>query len=126
MIRRYLEPEVFEVAINHAFAGNMEVDLIVRWKNQVGIAEVKCRRKADAPLHPKRAIEQLITATEQRYLGTYTKKLLILDRPLEENSESLAEAYRVKVIVLPSLGADHLTNEDKAALIGRVKEALGV
>lgn len=124
LIAEALASELSEVKTNVAFGGNIELDLVVRQKNQVGIAEIKCGRRQDQPRHQKRAIEQLITATEQRYLGTYTKKLLILDRVLDKNNEDLARAYRIQVIVLPSVASERLSEEDRSVLIGKFKYTL--
>lgn len=122
LIAKILAPELSEVKTNVAFGGNMEIDLVVRQKNQVGIAEIKCGK--DQPRRQKRAIEQLITATEQRHLGTYTKKLLILDRALDQNNEDLAGAYGIQVIVLPGVASEGLSEEDRSRLIGKVKHTL--
>lgn len=124
VIAEALTGEFSEVRANVVFGGNMEIDLVVRQKNQVGIAEIKCGEREKQSPHQKRAIEQL-TATEQRYLGTYTKKLLILDRPLDANNEDLAKAHRIQVIVLPSAKSKCLSQEGRDTLVSEVKQSLG-
>jgi len=47
-------------------------------------------------------ISQLLnTAAEQRFLGTYTTKILIVDRKFPENSSTLAKAHRIHIMELP-------------------------
>ncbi|MGQ9496789.1 MAG: DUF1887 domain-containing protein [Desulfotomaculales bacterium] len=101
--------------------GGLEIDLVLRCGNRVGIAEVKTGKKARS----KEGIEQIITAAEQRFLGTYTKKFLILDREYESNNRKLAEAHRITVIELPSAQNGKLSEEDTKKLIQTVKKELG-
>jgi len=101
--------------------GGLEIDLVLRCGNRVGIAEVKTGKKARS----KEGIGQIITAAEQRFLGTYTKKFLILDRDYESNNRKLAEAHGITVIELPSAQNGELSKEDTEKLIQRVKTELG-
>ncbi|NPV30716.1 MAG: DUF1887 family protein [Firmicutes bacterium] len=101
--------------------GGLEIDLVLRCGNRVGIAEVKTGKKARS----KEGIEQIITAAEQRFLGTYTEKFLILDREYEPNNRQLADAHRITVIELPSAQSGKLSEEDRRKLVNTVKRVLG-
>lgn len=101
--------------------GGLEIDLALRYGNCVGIAEVKTGNKARS----KEGIEQIVAAAEQRFLGTYIEKFLILDREYEQNNRQLADAHRIKVIELPSAQGGELTKEDRRKLVDEVKKALG-
>lgn len=101
--------------------GGLEIDLVLRCGNCVGIAEVKTGKKARG----KEGIEQIIAAAEQRFLGTYTEKFLILDREYEQNNRQLADAHRITVIELPSAQDGELSEGDRRKLVDKVKKALG-
>ena len=98
-------------------SGNVEVDMLVRYGNQVAVFEVK--RKAG-----KNGIDQLNSVTDQRTLGTYTHKFLVSARPLEENNVDLAKAYRIKVVVLESGRSGSLSATDAERLVAAVIDAL--
>lgn len=72
----------------------IEIDLVVRCGNQVGIIEAKTGSRKDG-------IDQLSTSGGQRYLGTYTAKFLVLGRILPASLKMLAEARNVTIIELP-------------------------
>ncbi|WP_424611079.1 DUF1887 domain-containing protein [Caldanaerobacter sp.] len=118
-----LEKEVDEIKKGIRFSAHpsVEIDLVLRIGNNVGIAEVKSGGEAAK----KRPLEQLITAGEARFLGTFTSKFLIIDREYGENNRLLAEAHRVKVIELPSVQEGALSPEDRKKLTEVVKEELG-
>lgn len=105
-------------SINH---GALEIDLVIRCGNQIGIAEVKTGKKA----RKKDGIDQLNTAGEQRYLGTYTRKFLILDREVGSQNRALAEAHRINVIELCSGESGDLSPEDKEKLVLSIRKDLG-
>ena len=98
-------------------SGNVEVDVLARYGNQVAVFEVK--RKAG-----KDGIDQLNSVTDQRTLGTYTHKFLVSARPLEENNVDLAKAYRIKVVVLESGQGGSLSVEDAERLVTTVIDIL--
>lgn len=75
--------------------GALEVDLALRYGNQVGIGEVKTKGA-------KAGIDQINAVAHPRYLGTYVRKFLISAYPVDRNNRLLAEAYRIEVIELPS------------------------
>lgn len=101
---------------------SLEIDLIVRRGNQVGTAEVKTGFHA----REKRLIEQLVNATEQRLLGTYTKRFIIFDQEYPTNNRELAKAHKIKVIELCSAASEgYLADEDKRSRIEAAAEELG-
>jgi len=77
----------------------IEIDLVVRVGNQVGIAEIKlgdAQNKAN-----KEALDQLTTAGSREYLGTYTARFLITARPIHANGiRALAQAMGIAIIEL--------------------------
>ncbi|TEB09032.1 Card1-like endonuclease domain-containing protein [Pelotomaculum propionicicum] len=124
MVHAVLKAELDEVknSVKPVPYGGLEIDLVLRCGNQVGIVEVKSGDKAKK----KRVIEQLITAAEQRFLGTYIEKFIILDCEYEEkNNRQLADAHRITVIELPSAQNGELSEEDRRKLVDEVKKALG-
>lgn len=98
---------------------NVEIDLMFRYGNQVGIAEVKTGGKARG----KDPIDQLSTLSDTRLSGAYIKKFLFLSEEQEENNKRLAENLRIKTVVLKSLaqeGSNELSEDDKQLLINEV------
>jgi hypothetical protein len=118
-----LEPVVDEIVAGARLLQALEIDLIVRCLNQVGIIEAKTGPGV------KKGIDQLNTAGGQRYLGTYTRKMLVSDQCWDEsrsNLRKLAEARRVKIIELPSFCASQqLSSGDVEQLRCQVCEQLG-
>ncbi len=124
MVFAILQPELDEIKNSVKPVpqlGGLEIDLVLRCGNRVGIAEVKTGKKARS----KEGVEQIIAAAEQRFLGTYTEKFLILDREYEPNNLQLANAHRIRVIELPSAQSGKLSEEDRRKLVDTVKKALG-
>ena len=103
----------------------IEIDLVIRWKNQVGIAEIKLGDGKGESL--KKGIDQLATAGRRDYLGTYTEKFLITARPVKDKKiRTLAENSRVHIMEM-RYDSDRfrLEPQDTAKLIQRLKEKLG-
>ncbi len=100
----------YKTSVTHG--GALEIDLVLRCGNQVGIAEVKTGKSA----RKKAGIDQLTTAAEQRYLGTYTRKFLVIDREMGANNRELAAAHRIVIIELPSLQSSVLSGDDRRQL----------
>ncbi len=98
--------------------GALEIDVVVRCGNQVGVGEIKNKSGKDG-------IDQLNSVASQRYLGTYVSKFLIVSQPLERNNAELAEAYRIITIVLPSGCTGVLSPEDRETLVETVLTHLG-
>lgn len=113
-----------EVGASIRISGALELDLAFRKGISVGVAEVKTGRKACE----KRPLEQLNAACAREHLGTYTKKVLIIDRVWDASKENLidlARAWKIKVIELPSFGVqNHLSPEDKRKLQEEVTKFL--
>ncbi len=107
-----------ERSITH---GSLEIDLVMRCGNQVGIAEIKSGKKA----LKKEGIDQLNTAGEQRYLGTYTHKFLIVDREIGSQNRALAEAHRIRVVELCSVETGVLSLEERDELRRAICTDLG-
>lgn len=115
-----------EVKVGVHLAGALEVDLMVRWENQVGVIQAKTGEAA----RKKRGLDQLNAACEQRYLGTYTAKMLVINEKWDEtrsNLRDLAAKWRITVIELPSFtkGAACLSPDDEELLQNTVLKTLG-
>ena len=97
-----LSPVVDELYQGLRKGGALDIDLVFRCGNQIGIAEVKSGGKARS----KEGIDQLNTAGGRDFLGTYVKKFLIVDTSWEEltNLKELAAARNIVLIELPSFG----------------------
>lgn len=115
-----------EVKVGVHLAGALEVDLMVRYENQVGVIQAKTGSAA----RKKTGLDQLNAACDQRYLGTYTGKMLVINEVWDKtrsNLRELAKAWRITVIELPSFTEDspHLSDKDKQDLQTKVVETLG-
>lgn len=83
-------------------ANQIEIDLVLRCGNQVGIAETKLGGKDSG----KRGLDQLKMAGEPTYLGTYTRQFLICaSSRLSPSIHTLARERKVEVICLPEYQA---------------------
>jgi Holliday junction resolvase-like predicted endonuclease len=121
LIVRALAARIDEYKTSVTHGGALEIDLVLRCGNQVGIVEVKTGKSA----RKKAGIDQLNTAAEQRYLGTYTRKYLILDRKMGSNNRELAEAHRIQIIVLPGLQKGKISSKERQTLLNAVLPPLG-
>jgi hypothetical protein len=104
-----LEPIMDEIYAGVRLMGALEIDLVVRCGNQVGIVEAKTGSGV------KKGIDQLNTAGGREYLGTYTRKMLVSDQSWDHtrsNLKELAEARRIEVIELPSYAASRQISTD--------------
>lgn len=127
----------FEQAVCHALQGHFEVlsgvrpqgvadqidiDLVVRFGNQVGIAEVKLGGGVD---RPKQGIDQLSTAGGRVYLGTYTSKFLITAALPATSIKRLATERQVTIIPLPRYEDGFpLPTDEQARLVTAIKQQL--
>jgi hypothetical protein len=98
--------------------GALEIDVVIRCGNQVGVGEIKRKSGKDG-------IDQLNSVASPRYLGTYVNKFLLVTQPLDPNNAELAQAYRIVSIVLPSGVSGELSSEDRERLIMTVLNQLG-
>ncbi len=122
-IAEALAPVVDELYQGLRKGGALDIDLVFRCGNQVGIAEVKSGKKAKK----KEGIDQLNTAGGRDFLGTYVKKFLIVDTSWKEltNLRELAEARNIVLIELPSFGQKGFLDEtDKQTLVNAVRSKL--
>lgn len=112
-----LEEAGFEVLRNlyPKREGAVEIDLVFRRGNQIGIMEAKLKAG-------KRAIDQLVAVGSQRYLGTYITRFVVSAKALDRNNLNLAEAHRVTTIVLDGFSARQsmLDERDKQVLVSAV------
>ncbi len=118
-----LQPYVDEILAGVRKGGALQIDLVIRCGNRVGIAEVKTGGKAGK----KEGIDQLNTAGGREFLGIYTKKFLIVDRPWDtlSNLRELAEARSITVVEVPSYGKrKEISEEDQRVLVERIQQVL--
>lgn len=120
-LRRVLEPEIDEVLSGVRPAGvgdQIEIDLIVRCGNNVGIVEAKTGAN-------KAGIDQLDTAGNPTYLGRHTQKFLITGRYLSRAHKSLALAQQIRVIELPGyMHGKGLPAQEANRLVQTIQRAL--
>lgn len=110
-----LRPCVDELLVGVNLQGVVDMDLVIRCANQVGILEAKL-----GPHGIKKAIDQLNTAGGQKYLGTYTAKFLVSDQHWDEsfsNLKELAGARQITVIELPGYAREHALSETESVLL---------
>lgn len=118
-----LRDHVDEILAGVKKGGALDIDLVIRCGNQVGIVEVKSGKKARS----KEGLDQLNTAGGREFLGIYTKKFLVVGTSWERlsNLKTLAEARQIIVIELPSWArARTLSSDDKERLVENLKERL--
>lgn len=121
LVYQTLKPHVSELIANVKF-GILEIDFVVRLENQFGIIEAKSGESKKK----KEAIDQLSTASQREFLGTFIKRLLVLKHPLGSDNKNLANAHNIIEIVLPSADEkDGLSEKDERLLIETVTKTLG-
>lgn len=123
-LRRWLEGQVDECRNNLVFEA-LEIDFILRRNNQVAIMEAKMTEK-----NSRKGIDQLNTAGGRAYLGTYTKKIWVVNKPLGSQLSHLAEARQIDVVVIqgsldPRTGRQLLSPKSKTDLSKALDRALG-
>jgi hypothetical protein len=100
-------------------ADQIEIDLVVRCGNQLGIVEAKMGAS-------KAGIDQLSTAGGARYLGTYTARFLVVGRRLYSQHKTLAQARNVIVIEMPGYTDGRALGRDEADRLRRtIRTGLG-
>lgn len=121
LVYETLKPRVSEIIANVKL-WNLEIDFVVRLGNQFGIIEAK---SGDSD-KKKEAIDQLSTASQREFSGTFIKRLLVLKRPLGSDNKKLADAHNIVEIVLPSADKENgLSEKDGHLLIDSVIKTLG-
>jgi hypothetical protein len=120
-VHRVLEPHVDEIISGVRPAGvahQIEIDLIVRHGNAIGLIEAKTGVN-------KAGIDQLDTAGNPLYLGRYATKFLITGRYLPRAHKVLANAQNIHVIELPGYHVRHgIPKSERDRLIQAIKNAL--
>ncbi|MDW8318516.1 MAG: hypothetical protein RMN53_11835 [Anaerolineae bacterium] len=124
-VYRALQPHVDEVLAGvrpEGVADQIEMDLVIRVGNQVGVAEIKLGGREE---RPKQGIDQLSTAAGREYLGTYTARFLVTANPLGRSVLQLAKEKQVTVVALTNyrLG-DPLSPADRERLVQAVRQRL--
>lgn len=83
----------------HGAGSQIDIDLIVRIKNQVAVIEIKDK---DPRYEPKKGIDQLNTIGGREYLGIYTVKILVSSTKLSLDIHDLAKERKIEIIELLS------------------------
>lgn len=117
---------VDEVKRGVLLGGALEVDLVVRLGNQVGVIQAKTGRKAKE----KDGLRELNAACAREYLGTYTAKILVINQKWDHtvtNLRDLANAWNITVVQLPSFteSSPSLSPGDQEELRRAVRGVLG-
>lgn len=115
-----VEPHVCEAIRGVKIGGALDIDLVVRCGNQVGVAEIKSGKSAER----KGSLDQLNTACSHNFLGAYTKRFLILSRSLGSDNRVLAEAHNIEVIELTDERTNSLSQRDEKKLLGAISRLL--
>ncbi len=102
----------------------VEIDLVVRCRNQIGLIAIP----PDGPDAGTAGINQLNTFGARENLGTYVKRLLVLNQEPALTTIAQAAVRNITVLVVPSLsakGGAELSEEDKLRLRKQVMTMLG-
>lgn len=125
IICKSLSGQVDEVVPGVLYGGWPDIDMVVRYANQIGFVEAK----AGGEGKNSKGINQLNTAVQRQFRGMFTKKLLILGIALDHthnNLRDMAEVSDIRVIELPRYGeTGDLSDIDRERLVREVKETLG-
>jgi len=116
-----LRPVLDESVAGVQLGGAVDIDMVFRCGNQVGIAELKTGKPS------KEGIGQLTTAGGRAYLGTYTKRFLIVGRSWEgfDDLKDLAIAREITLIELTGYqNTGVLSSEGVHILRQQIGEAL--
>lgn len=115
-----LKPHVSEIKHSVRKGGSLEIDLVIRCGNIVGIAEIKTGKSA----RHKAGLDQLNAACARELLG-HTKKFLIVDREYPPNNKELAMARNINVVELnESTDKNRVADGDKEKLISAIVDNL--
>lgn len=93
-LRHWFERHVDECRSNLVFDA-FEIDFLLRRGDRVAVVECKAGRK-----NSRFGIDQLNTIAGRTYLGTYTRKLYLVPKPLGSNLMRLAREQQVTVVAL--------------------------
>ncbi len=98
-VAQALKPHVDEIkqrVVPNGVKDQVEIDLLVRCGNHVGVFEIKTGGEGSG----KKALDQLTTSAAREYLGTYAARFIVTQASLEDRYKPLASALRVTVIEL--------------------------
>ncbi|MEA3341387.1 MAG: DUF1887 family CARF protein [Chloroflexota bacterium] len=98
----------------------LEIDLVIRCGNQVGIIEAKLGGQGSG----KHAVDQLTTAAAREYLGTYTARFLVTGGERDKRYAALAQEVDVHTITLPGYRNGRLSQQDVRNLRQRIGQHL--
>lgn len=101
-------------------ADQIDIDLLVRKGNQVGIIEAK----TSGSYHPKRGIDQLTTAGSKDYLGAYTHRFYVLGSIPDNRIQVLARENNIQIIPLPGYSHGKVVGNDRKRLIARIEDKM--
>ena len=106
-------------------SNQVEMDFVIRCNNQIGIIQAKTGNAARS----LDGIKQLMTGGEQRYFGTFAKRLLIIDQIWGKNESKLrelCETLKIRLIELPGFSVmKTVSDEDRIKLMDAVYEEVG-
>lgn len=88
-----------------AMKDQVDIDIAIRFENQFGILEAKVGDEGKT-LH---GIQQLSTAAQRQFLGTYTKKFYVITTDPSPSQEFIRNEARIEIIVLPSYDEENHT-----------------
>lgn len=124
-----------EVVVGARYTDSVEIDVIVRWKNQLAFCEVyhsdpdrtaqkhDAKDKGSTPAKLKRKLDQLSTAGGQNYFGTYIRKILIFsgtDAKISDEQRRLNEAQRVFCIPIECEPDGSLSPSVRSHLVSQI------
>jgi hypothetical protein len=119
-----LQKEFDEVLVGvkpEGVAEQIDLDLVIRKGNQVGIIEAK----TSASHRPKEGIDQITTAAARKYLGTYTHRFYVVGNlPKDRRFQELAQQNHIQVIFLPGYSHRDLPGNDARRLVARILEKM--
>ena len=120
-VYRVLEIHVDEIMSGvrpGAVAHQIEIDLVIRCGNNVGLVEAKTGVN-------KAGIDQLDTAGNPIYLGRYANKFLVTGRYLPRTHKALAMAQGIHVVELPGYSVHHgIPDQEQRRLVQTVHSVL--
>lgn len=125
-VHRALLPAVNEIEMGWKHASEaVDVDAVIRCNNQIGIMEIKTGKKARSA----EGIKQLAVAGGQRFFGTYTRRILVVNQDWAslKNLRALAEALNITLVELPGYaGEPDLIESHRQKLIDAVHQTVGM
>lgn len=123
-IYRALKDDVDEIMVGVKPGGmkeQVEIDLVIRCGNQVGVIEVKRSGKGQSG---KKGVDQLTTAAAKDLSGTYTTRFLITGGGERQDYADLAQKSNIRLIRLPSYYQGRLDKRDALRLHQTIFEVL--